>query len=201
MTPTEKRSDSSGTSMTLLSLARQSDPAAWKRLTQLYGPTVYRWARQAGLQDSDAADVMKDVFSNVARSLGTFNRDEPTHRFQKWLWTITRNEVIKVCQRMGRSPTVIGGSEGQAVFEQYAELPEPPSDGTGATDQTRLAHRALELLKSEFEDRTWQAFWGTAIEDRPAAEVGEPLGMNAKAVRQARYRVLCRLREELADES
>jgi RNA polymerase sigma-70 factor (ECF subfamily) len=57
--------------------------------------------------------------------------------------------------------------------------------------------RAIELIRAEFEDRTWRAFWLTAVEGRMAAEVGVELGMAKGAVRQAKYRVLRRLREEL----
>ena len=47
------------TSSSLLMRVKGRDPDAWQRLVNLYGPLVYRWAREAGLQDSDAADVMQ----------------------------------------------------------------------------------------------------------------------------------------------
>ncbi|MFH1922159.1 MAG: sigma factor [Planctomycetota bacterium] len=55
-------------------------------MDRLYGPAVYRWARQAGLQASDAADVVQEVFTNVAADIATFRRDLasiPEHRFTK----------------------------------------------------------------------------------------------------------------------
>ena len=59
--------------------------------------------------------------------------------------------------------------------------------------------RVLELVRAEFEDRTWQAFWQTAVEERPTREVADGLGMSPTAVRIAKSRVRRRLREALAD--
>ena len=62
-----------------------------------------------------------------------------------------------------------------------------------------LFGRALELIRGEFEERTWQAFWLTAVEDRAAGDVALELGMSPGAVRVAKSRVLRRLREELGE--
>ena len=63
-----------------------------------------------------------------------------------------------------------------------------------------LMARALVILKQDFEDKTWQSFWATVVNQRPTKEVAESMNMTTKAVRQARYRVLKRLREELGND-
>lgn len=80
-----------------------------------------------------------------------------------------------------------------------AQIPEPLSESAERPDtgQAFLVQRALELLRAEFEERTYQAFWRMAIEHHSTAEVAAELGMTNRAVRQAKYRVLCRLRQEL----
>jgi len=55
----------------------------------------------------------------------------------------------------------------------------------------------LDVLRGEFEDRTWQAFWLTAVQGKPAQEVAAELGLAPGTVRQAKYKILKRLREEL----
>ena len=62
-----------------------------------------------------------------------------------------------------------------------------------------LFARALGLIREEFEERTWAAFWRTAVEGRAAKDVGAELSMTPGAVRVAKSRVLHRLREELGD--
>ena len=89
-----------------------------------------------------------------------------------------------------------GGTSAQRAL---AQLPEGISEES-ALGQRLLGvaeQRAIELIRAEFEERTWKAFWLTAVEGRQAAEVGAELGMTKRAVRQAKYRVVRRLREEL----
>ena len=55
------------------------------------------------------------------------------------------------------------------------------------------------MIRGEFEPRTWEAFWQTAVEGRAAADVAAELGMTPGAVRVAKSRVLHRLRTDLGD--
>ena len=60
-------------------------------------------------------------------------------------------------------------------------------------------HRALELIRAEFEERTWQAFWRSAVEQQSTAEIAADLRLSPASVRQAKSRVLRRLRAILGD--
>lgn len=55
------------------------------------------------------------------------------------------------------------------------------------------------IHRSEFEPRSWQAFWRSAVDGIPTAVVAEELGVTAAAVRQSRSRILRRLRQQLGD--
>ena len=70
---------------------------------------------------------------------------------------------------------------------------------TSETAERLLLSRGLDLIRGEFEERTWQAFWRTAVEGRDAKEVALELRMSPGAVRVAKSRVLRRLREELGE--
>jgi RNA polymerase sigma-70 factor (ECF subfamily) len=75
----------------------------------------------------------------------------------------------------------------------------PESDPAEAEAIRRLYLRGLDLIRTEFEERTWQCFWRTAVEGRAPREVAVELSMSPGAVRVAKSRVLRRLREELGD--
>jgi RNA polymerase sigma-70 factor (ECF subfamily) len=186
------------TSTTLLKQLRACEPAAWDRLCQVYGPLVYRWARSLALQEADAADVVQEVFRTVATSLNRFHHESPHDSFRGWLWGITRNKVREQHRRLAGQPAAAGGSDAQ---RQLLEVAEPVSDCTSeapvpAADAVQV-HRAVALIQIEFEGRTWQAFWRSAVDGQSAAEIARELGMTPRAVRQAKYRVLRRLRQEL----
>ena len=74
-------------------LRRPDDCEAWNRFVELYTPLIFAWARQVGLQESDAADLVQDVFALLitelsqktvafkplySRSFSTFSQNLPT---------------------------------------------------------------------------------------------------------------------------
>jgi RNA polymerase sigma-70 factor (ECF subfamily) len=187
---------SGSTSTGLIERVRDRDADAWRRLARLYTPLVYRWARQCDLQSSDAADVAQDVFASVARSIDQFRHDRPEASFRGWLWTITRNQIRLHYRRSQQRPEALGGSAASFLFDQHPEE-DGPSEPVGFNAEASLVHRAVQLVRADFQPQTWRAFWRMAVDGATAAEVGAELGMTPAAVRQAKYRVLCRLQEEL----
>ncbi len=188
---------SHSTSASLLARVRRREADAWERFAALYTPLVYGWARRGGLQSSDAADVVQDVFRPVFEKIEDFQRDGQQSRFRGWLWTITRNRVRLFYRQGAGRAQAAGGSEAARRMEQVPDFLE--SDEQPAAEESRrlLVHRALQLIKQDFADETWQAFWRLAVEGDSVREIAADLGISAAAVRQAKYRVLCRLREEL----
>ncbi len=191
------------TSKSLLERVRSNDSAAWSRLVHLYRPLVYYWCNRSGLHATDADDVHQEVFQAAARSLADFRHDQPGDTFRGWLRGITRNMLREHFRRQQRQPQAAGGSaallhlQGLAGQEEHAApLPDesdPPDELNG------LYRRALELVRSEFEEKTWQAFWQVAVDGRSPADVAKDLGVTSAAVRQAKSRILRRLKAEVGD--
>jgi RNA polymerase sigma-70 factor (ECF subfamily) len=195
---TDERSSSTSTHRSLLQRARVHDPAAWERMLALYGPLVLGWCRGWGLREEDAADVFQEVFQSVAAHLAGFHRDRAGDSFRGWLRTITRNKVTDHYRRRQREPAAVGGSEARDRLARVAGAAPPDEPGETAAE-AGLLHRALGMIRGEFEPRTWEAFWRTAVDGRAAADVAAELGMTPGAVRVAKSRVLHRLRAELGD--
>jgi len=76
--------------------------------------------------------------------------------------------------------------------------PTPDEAIWEAEYRQQVAHRALELMQTDFEPATWKACWEVVVVGRRVAEVAAELGMTPGAVFAAKFRVLARLREELA---
>jgi RNA polymerase sigma-70 factor (ECF subfamily) len=96
-------------------------------------------------------------------------------------------------------PDAVGGSEMRAQLEQVPELPADDPSLDRPDDDALLVRTAAELVRGEFEQRTWEFFWKVAVEGRSVADVADDAGVSDSAVYKARNRVLKRLREELAD--
>lgn len=193
MTFLERVSETASTSASLLARVRAHEPDAWVRLLQLYGPLVYSWSRQGGLQPADAADVVQEVFRAVHAALPNFQRDQSGDTFRGWLRVIAQNKLHDHFRRRGKSP--------EALAQSGAPELAQPSDESSAptTEHATLVRRALSLVRVEFAESTWQAFWLTAVEGQPAADAASKLAITAGAVRQAKYKVLRRLRAEMSD--
>jgi len=188
------------TSSSLLRRVQQHDSDAWDRLVHLYSPLIYDWCRQQGLQPVDAADVSQEVFCAVAGGIERFRHDRPGDSFRGWLWTVTRNKIRDFFRGKGKREEARGGTE---MLRQINELPDDEPDlsvGPATSEVTSDPfRRAVELLKAEFEDRTWQAFWRVTVDQQPTADVADELGISVNAVRKAKSRVLRRMREEFGD--
>ena len=187
---------SRATSPTLILQVKSNDQQAWQRLVDLYGPLVYFWCRQHGLASQDSVDVFQDVFAAVARGISGFRGG----RFRSWLWTITRNKLNDHYRR-GDAAVAVGGTAAQIRLGEVPEqAPDELTSQDAMSETIALIHRGLNLVKGEFEDRTWQAFWRAAVEGHSTADIAADLGITANGVRQAKSRVLRRIREELGDD-
>src|SRR5262249_19236477 len=101
----------------------------------------------------------------------------------------------------GRQPRARSGTDA------LRDLQEIPAHATPSPDDTEdppaelrgLYHRALELVRGEFEERTWRMFWLTVVEGRSPVDAAAALGASPAAARKAKSRVLHRLKQEVGD--
>lgn len=193
--------DAASTSRSLLARLHTNDPAAWERLIALYAPLVWSWCRQMNLAQQDRADIFQEVFKSVAAQYQRFHHDRPGDTFRGWLRTITRNKVLDHFRRLQHEPRAAGGTDAQFRWSQMPGIDGDDDAPSGDAGQRQLFERALALIQSEFEERSWRAFWRVVVDGRAPQEVAQELHMSPGAVRVAKCRVLHRLRQELGDVS
>ena len=168
---------------------------SWGRFVHLYTPLIYFWSRRAGLQEADAADICQTVFRAVSSGIGRFRYDRPDSSFRGWLWTITRHELSHFYGRQYRTQQAAGGTDAMKLLSETPdwidneEIPDAPAA------EAEVIRRAAEGVRHDFEEHTWQAFWMSVVEEIPTSEIADRLNMSANGVRQAKFRVLKRLRE------
>lgn len=190
-----------GTSKSLINRVRANEQDAWETMCEIYAPLVYGWARKSRLGQHDSEDIVQDVFRRVAAGLKTFQHGGTDHTFRGWLWTITRNTIRNRFAKLSNDPAAAEG--GTHAMQRMQEAPdwitadhssEPKLD---SNEEAAMMRRALKLVENDFAEHIWKAFWEFTIEGRSAKEVAEELGISEGGVRQAKFRVLARLREAL----
>ena len=203
--PSEHQFSGGSTSRSLLNEARLADAVAWERLVKLYTPLVASWCRRWRVSEQDIVDVLQDVFSAVASHLNRFRKDRPGDTFRGWLMVIARSKAMDYFNSRNREPAGAGGTEASMRLQEIldpganvrldAENPEADED----VIFNDVLLRALDSIKGEFHERTWQAFWKVVVEGRSASDVAADLSMKPGTVRVSKSRVLLRLRHELGD--
>jgi len=180
-----------------LEALQQLEPQAWSRLVTVFGPIVYRWCRASGVPASDAADVVQEVFTSVAKNVAQFERQKAEGSFRSWLATITRTRTADYFRHAAKQQAAAGGTNALLALQQYADKVE--STITTANMQSLLSKQLLQQVRLEFEPLTWLAFWQTTIEGRPASEVAQATGLSRASVYQAKSRILKALRNRLSE--
>jgi RNA polymerase sigma-70 factor, ECF subfamily len=190
-------SDSRRTSASLLQRARERNPEAWQRLVTLYDALVRYWCRRAGVATQDIDDVVQEVFVAAFASLDTLRHGGPGESFRGWLHGVTRHRVLDYFRRLRRHIPATGGSDAHDLMLNQPDLQAAPDEEENRLEG-ELYRRALEFIRGEFEPRTWELFCRSVIDGVSTGAIAAERGVSAAAVRQARSRILRRIREELA---
>jgi DNA-directed RNA polymerase specialized sigma24 family protein len=178
----------------LLRIRDPRDALAWGEFVRLYAPLLHAYGVRRGLQDADAADVVQDTLRNVLRAAPQFTYDPARGSYRGWLFTIARNEVRKFATRTAGRGT--GDSHVRHLLEAH---PDPAGDQDNWDRDYRLAlfHWAAARVRPEFREKTWDAFWQTAVTGADIAAVAAGLGLTVGGVYIARSRVTTRIRQEI----
>jgi RNA polymerase sigma-70 factor (ECF subfamily) len=191
--PMKARSDPLATPASLLQRISGPDgsPADWDRFVRLFTPLLHYWARRLTLQESDAADLVQDVFLVLARKLPRFQYDR-TKSFRSWLRSVTVNKWRESCRRP--RPNTVGDSR------IWDNIPARSGDSDWDEDERRhLIAAALALAKTKFPPLVWTAFQKCTTGGMQPGDVAAELGISRWTVYAYKSRVTRFLREELKE--
>jgi RNA polymerase sigma-70 factor (ECF subfamily) len=180
----------------LLRIRDTADRQAWSEFVAIYAPLVYGFATRHGLQDADAADLTQDVLRSVAGAAGRFRYEAQRGTFRGWLFTLVRNRLRNFFISRRRHAQAGGEAAQQALLD----LPAREADAAELWErdyERRLFDWAAEQVREDCQEKTWQAFWRTAVEGQGGQEVARALGMSTAAVYLAKRRVMDRLKDYL----
>lgn len=183
------------TSTVLASLRDFNNQAAWDRFVSRFREPIHRFARTAGLDESDAEDVAQETLVAFAESYRRGSYDPGKGRLSQWLFGIAQKKAMDERRRGARRPKG-GGSSEAGSLEQLAVAEEAALWASWDQQwEQAVLERCLEQVRIEVEPVTYRAFELVVRGASEAAEAAATLGIPIKAVYNAKHRVLKRIRE------
>lgn len=184
------------TSASLLEKLRHADDAAawndaWRRFVELYTPVLYAWLARRSIDLNTADQVVHETFSHLVEKMRTFQYDE-TKKFRHWLRTVANRILWLHLRRRSRAQPL----PDQLTADSHQS--DPAYEFWENEFRAHVLSRALDIMKRDYDESTWKGFLMRWLDEVPVAEIAARLGKKEAAVNAANYRIMTRLREELA---
>ena len=174
---------------TWLGQIRNGDNAAWDKLVRVYRKLVLWWCLKGDVPAAEADDVCQEVFVAIQRGIVKYRHES----FRAWLWTITKSKITDHWRNQSTLPvTGIDGIDG-LLNQVECESERKVENVTQATKV--LFDEVVSLVKGEFNETHWRAFWMRLVEGRTAAEIADELGVTRTVVHNATSRIRRRIHE------
>src|SRR4051812_6245335 len=154
-------------------LADWEDRARGQEFFDTYWRLIYAVARRAGLNDSEAQDVVQETIIAVARNITKYERS--AGRFKPWLLQMTRwriaDQFRKRLPETDRTPHADDSARDTATMDRFAAPDAEFEAAWEAEWQERLLEAALERVKRKAKPRHFQVFDCSLRKHWPAAKI------------------------------
>jgi RNA polymerase sigma-70 factor (ECF subfamily) len=192
-------SETVNSTIILLGLRDERNHAAWQQFCARYEPMLIATARRAGLADADAHDVVQETILTFVRKFRAGAYDADRGRLRAWLQGIAFNKIREARRRLARREVqIVSAGDSTGMINRVPDVNEL-SQIFEEQWQKAVLEECLAQLRSQVDPRTIEAFRLYALEELPAEQVAERLGVSRNAVYISKTRVLTRLRKLQTD--
>jgi RNA polymerase sigma-70 factor, ECF subfamily len=157
----------------------QNDPERWREFDSIYRPMLLAFLRKQHLNDSDANDVVQDIFVKLLSKIQTYDREK--YRFRRWLFSVAHNTLIDFARRRASQKKAVDGWV-------MTVLQATPSDSLKTAEEwvkihrMKILHHALRSVRNCTTPRVWACFEQRLLRDRPGTLIAGELGLEASTV-------------------
>jgi len=139
------------------------DQSSWQQFFDTYWKLIYGVARQAGLTDVEAQDVVQETMLAAAKHLPGFKYDPAIGSFKAWLLNMTRWRIAdQLRKRVPLSPRFTAStgnatSTGTDFLNRVADPAGASLDGDWETEwQINLLEAAMSNVKGRVDPQKYQ---------------------------------------------
>jgi RNA polymerase sigma-70 factor (ECF subfamily) len=185
------------------------DSESWNEFYRIYAKLVHDFAVQAGLNDTEADDVVQETFIGISRHLPEYRYDPKVCRFKTWLlnqtsWRI-KDQLRKKRREIGGEGVLpgnkgVGPSEDTSRTATINRVPDPAPEDLEVLFETQwrknLFVAALERVKERFSLKQFQIFDLLVVKEWSPAQVAKSLGVSLANVYVVRHRISAAVKRE-----
>lgn len=183
----------------LIALAAAGQHEAFRTLMRRHNQLLYRTARSILRDDAEAEDVLQDAYLLAYRALGKFRGGA---RLSTWLVQIVRNEAFSHLHKRTRRAEIFDFGRGP-LEDDEGVTQIPNQDDTLQPENMAIRSELRALIESKIDalpESFRTVFMLRAVEEMPADEVAQCLGIPEATVRTRYFRAKGLLREALDSE-
>jgi RNA polymerase sigma-70 factor (ECF subfamily) len=186
------------------------DERSWLEFFNTYWRLIYSVALRAGLNDTEAQEVVQETVIAVAKKMAEFKCDPAHGSFKGWLLQITWRRIadqVRKRHREGKhfpAPNALrSAAQGQEATrtDTVERAPDPAGfdlENIWAEEwEKHVLESALEQVKQQANAEDYQMFDLHVLKKFPVAEVARKLGVKSALVYFAKYKVSAMLKKEV----
>jgi RNA polymerase sigma factor (sigma-70 family) len=182
------------TRQSLLSRLRDcEDHEGWREFFDTYWRLIYRVARQSGLDDSTAQDVVQNTFIYLTRRMPKFRYDSARGSFKAWLQRVTRSRISVLRRRADAKQPPLPEVSMEDDVDVWESIPDPAGDVLDQVWQREweenLVSAALRRVRPKVSGQQLMIFEMAGLGGVPLKQVARKLDVSLMQVYLARHRV------------
>jgi RNA polymerase sigma-70 factor (ECF subfamily) len=194
--PAEPRTESLvPTRRSLLSRLRDcEDQEGWREFFDTYWRLIYKVAREAGLNEAQAQEVVQTTFIYLTRRMPKFRYDRARGSFKAWLLRVTRSRISILRRGPGAREAALHelDPEGEDT-SRWESIPDPSADVLEGIWQREweqnIIQTALRRIRVKASAQQLLIFEMAALRGVPLNQVARTLEVSLMQVYLARHRV------------
>jgi RNA polymerase sigma factor (sigma-70 family) len=195
--------DSIVTRATLLArLQNLQDQTSWQEFFDIYWKLIYGVARQAGMTDVEAQDVVQETMVSAARHMPTFKYDPAIGSFKAWLLKMTRWRILDQLRKRGPAQahqrSFSERATGTDTIENVVDPASQQLDNLWEVEWERtLLDAAIDIVKRRVDPQKYQIFDFYVNKEWKAEKVATTFGVPVDQVYLAKHRITEMIKDEV----
>jgi RNA polymerase sigma factor (sigma-70 family) len=191
------------TRKTLLGRLRNwDDQTSWQDFFDTYWKLIYKAARESGLSDAEAQDVVQDTVISVMKKMPEFKYNPEIGSFKSWLLKLTHWRIIDQVRK--RSPAAARGAKPPTDTRRTGTVERVPDPAGSRLEamwneewEQNLMDAAIQRVKNKADPKQFQLFDLYVMKKMPVTKITQALQISAARVYLAKHRLLVLIKKEV----